>query len=110
MPLQPMDIQVLFLRLDTIGRESTAQQQAAAQGQDVAGKELAKQSQDRARQVSRAESLPDGAERVKDDNSEEEQERAADYGSSGERDNAPSSSTDDTFRDPDIGRTIDLSG
>lgn len=105
-----MDIQVLFLRLDTVARESTAQQQAAAQGQDVAGKELARQSLERARQVSKAEPLPDGVERVKDEESEEERENAAHHGSSGDRHDAGSSNADDTFRDPDLGRTIDLSG
>ena len=60
MALQPMDLQVLFMRLDTVGRESTAQQQAVAQGQQVAGEELAERSQALARQVRELEEMPDG--------------------------------------------------
>lgn len=105
-----MDVQVLFLRLDTIGRESTAQQQAVAQGQQVAGKELAEQSQARARQVSRTEELPDGSQGVKEDETEEEQGGNGNNGSKSREHGTASSDGGETFRDPDLGTTIDVSG
>ncbi len=109
MALQPMDLQVLFMRLDTVGRESTAQQQAVAQGQQVAGEELAERSQALARQVRELEELPDGSQKVEED----EEKDTSDGESRRERKGDDSSGASDSvrvFRDPDLGRTIDVSG
>ncbi len=112
MPIQPIDLQVLFSRLDNIGREAVGPQQAAAQGQDVAGAQLAEQSRAQARRVTDAEELPDGSEEVKEDESGEEQENSAKRRrrSTGESDEAEDRSAETEIRDPALGRTIDLSG
>ncbi len=112
MPIQPIDLQVLFSRLDNIGREAVGPQQAAAQGQEVAGAQLAEQSRAQARRVTDAEELPDGSEEVKEDESGEEQESSAKRRrrSTGESDEAEDRSTETEIRDPALGRTIDLSG
>ncbi len=113
MPIQPIDLQVLFSRLDNIGREAVGPQQAAAQGQEVAGAQLAEQSRAQARQVTDAEELPDGSEEVKEEESGEEQQSSARrrrQRSTGDGDEAADRSAQTEIRDPALGRTIDLSG
>lgn len=110
MAIQPIDLQVLFSRLDNIGRESTAAQQAAAQEQDVAGREIAEQSRATMRRVREAEEVPDGPERVSEDEEQatSQEERSRDTkGEDGETDSRGDSGA---FKDPDLGQTIDLSG
>lgn len=100
------------MRLDTVGRESTAQQQAVAQGQQVAGEELAERSQALARQVRELEELPDGLQKVEED--EQEGTSGGDSRGLNRRDNAERNNNAGeagiAFIDPDLGRTIDVSG
>lgn len=113
MPIQPIDLQVLFSRLDNIGREAVGPQQAAAQGQDVAGAHLAEQSRAQARRVTDTEELPDdGSEEVKEDESGEVYDGSTRRRrrSNAEGDEPDDRSAETEIRDPALGRTIDLSG
>ena len=108
MALQPIDLQTLFVRLSTIGREQSALKQAVAQNQHVAGEEIAQRSQDLGHTVQEADEVSEGPETVSDDQDSHKQH-------AGERekqahDEEKESRDDEVFRDPDLGHFVDLSG
>ncbi len=106
MALQPIDLQTLFVRLSTVGREQAGLKQAIAQGQEVAGREIAQRSQNASHVVREMDEVSEGPEKV-----EEEEERAQQGQQSdqpGERDDSPSKENKH-FQDPDIGQIIDVS-
>lgn len=108
MAIQPIDLQTLFVRLSTVGREQSAMKQAVVQAQTVAGEEIAQRSQDAGHTVHEADEVSEGPEQVND---EETGQPRRDEG--GHREKPPEEETvgeDDVFRDPDLGRNIDLSG
>lgn len=108
MAIQPIDLQTLFVRLSTIGREQSAQKQAIAQAQVVAGEEIAQRSQDSGHTVRETDEISDGPESVNEDESgENAREQGKREEKKGESDGP---GDDDVFRDPDLGQNIDLSG
>lgn len=108
MSIQPIDLQTLFVRLSTIGREQSAIKQAVAQNQLVAGEEIAQRSQDAGHTVHETDEVSEGPETVKDD---ETNQGKQEQGRSGNEDKTEENSDrDDVFRDPDLGQNIDLSG
>lgn len=107
MAIQPIDLQTLFMRLGQVGRDQATAQEAIHQAQNVAGSEIAQRSTEAARTVIESEEVSDGPELVND----------RDEASGGEHDH-PSHAGDhrdkddrrETFRDPDLGQIIDLTG
>ncbi|MFP4373530.1 MAG: hypothetical protein ACLFPO_04310 [Spirochaetaceae bacterium] len=107
MAIQPIDLQTLLMRLGQIGNEEAAMRHAAAQSQSVTGSEIARRSADQQRQVTEAETLPDGAERVHDD---ETGEGSTGGGKHGTEKNEDERHEDEVFQDPDLGQNVDISG
>lgn len=108
MALQPIDLQTLFVRLSTVGREQSAMKQAVAQSQVVAGEEIAQRSQDLGHTVQETDEVSEGPETVSDEqggtgrHAGEKEKRG--------RHEEDESRSDEVFRDPDLGHFIDLSG
>ncbi|TVQ26654.1 MAG: hypothetical protein EA383_04735 [Spirochaetaceae bacterium] len=107
MPIQPMDLQVLFSRLDNLSRETMGERNMLAQSQAVAGSEIAEKSQEQARSVSTAEDVSEGPDSIHDEN---EQEQREGRGRKHEGETSEQDSEGIVFRDPDLGGTIDISG
>lgn len=107
MAIQPIDLQTLFVRLSTVGREQSALKQAVAQAQTVAGEEIAQRSQDAGHTVREAEEVSEGPEQVKD---EEAGKKPRDQGSPRKREEEKEQEEEAVFRDPDLGQNVDLSG
>jgi hypothetical protein len=108
MALQPIDLQTLFVRLSTVGREQSAMKQAVAQNQLVAGEEIAQRSQDLRHTVRETDEVSEGPETVSDDQSGQKQ-------NAGEKEKQAhheeeQAGDDEVFRDPDLGHFVDLSG
>lgn len=106
MALQPIDLQTLFVRLSTVGREQAGIKQAVEQGQEVAGREIAQRSQNASQVVREADEVSDGPEKV-----EEEEERARQRKQNeqqGKREDSPSNENK-AFQDPEVGQYIDVS-
>lgn len=109
MPIQPMDLQVLFSRLDNISRETSGERNLLAQSQAVAGSEIAEKSQELARAVTTAEDVNQGPDTVHDD--EEENGQSGGRRRKRQVENATEQEHEGAvFRDPDLGGTIDISG
>lgn len=109
MSLQPIDLQTLFVRLSTIGREQSALKQAVAQNQAVTGSEIAQKSQNAGNTVREADEVSEGPETVNEEGQQGSPERhnMAEGENKGDED---SSDVEGEFRDPDLGQNIDLTG
>lgn len=105
MAIQPIDLQVLFSRLNQIGRDQALQRDAQVQAQAVAGSEIAEKSEERDHRVSELSTEEEGPENVNDE--AEGQHGEAGHQRSGEN---AEQSEDEVFRDPDLGQHIDISG
>jgi hypothetical protein len=109
MAIQPIDLQVLFLRLNQIGKEQAALQSAQTQSQTVVGSEIAQRSEQQNRAVTENQTIEGGPERVHDDESNEGQSGRFRH----EREQQQSEEEDEeqqVFQDPDLGRNVDLQG
>ncbi len=105
MALQPIDLQTLFVRLSTVGREQAGIKQAVEQGQEVAGREIAQRSQNASQVVREADEVSDGPEKVE----EEERARQRKHNEQrGKREDSPSNENK-AFQDPEVGQYIDVS-
>ncbi len=105
MAIQPIDLQVLFSRLNQVGREQAVQRDAQIQAQAVAGNEIAERSEEGDHRVAELSTDEEGPENVGDD-SEGKQ------GSSrqGHREKDDDEAKESIFRDPDLGQNVDISG
>ncbi len=107
MSLQPIDLQTLFVRLAAVGKEQSALRDAVAQNQAVVGSEIAQKSQEDAHTVRQSDGVSEGPETVDDEGHSQEQGAAGGRKRESEEESAPE---DEVFRDPDLGRHVDLSG
>jgi hypothetical protein len=106
MSIQPIDLQTLLVRLGEVGKEHNAQRAAAAQGQAVAGSEIAQRSQEEARTVTETHTLEEGPEDVGDEEEGQPHENEGEKRGRGEE----TSAGDGIFRDPDLGQNVDVTG
>jgi phage shock protein A len=106
MPLQPIDLQTLFVRLQQVGQEQSAVKDAATQAQAVAGQEIVQKSTAQASTVNVSPELQDQLENVNDAGQREQGRQEAKRRKKKER----SREDADLFRDPDLGQNIDISG
>jgi hypothetical protein len=105
MAIQPIDLQVLFSRLNQIGREQAALRDAQTQAQAVAGSEIAERSEEQDHRVSQLSTEQEGPEVVDEDGGGNQSETNEEH-SSGEKER----NDKEVLRDPDLGRHVDLSG
>ena len=106
MAIQPIDLQVLFLRLNQIGKDQAAIQGAQAQSQNVVGSEIAQRSEEQNRTVTENQTIDGGPEPVHDEESSEENPRHEHEQQHGEEEGADR----EVFRDPDLGQNVDIQG
>ncbi len=110
MSIQPIDLQVLFSRLEQLGKEQAIQKEVPVHNQLVQGAELARQAEAQDHAVNQAREVAgNGIAKVKDEkkkrrkpsDSRERELRKPD-------DAAPA--REEVVRDPDLGRNVDLMG
>ena len=106
MSIQPIDLQVLFARLNLVGREQTNQKNMILQAQAVAASEIAQKSEEEDRRVSKLNPEEDGPEKVSDESEAQQspQEQNGEHESTEER------AGQEVLRDPELGQNIDISG
>lgn len=106
MSIQPIDLQVLFARLNLVGREQAAQRSTILQAQAVAGSEIAERSEEESRRVTEVSSEEEGAEKVSDEPGSQQGPQEQGTGHESEQ----GSVNQEVLRDPDLGQNIDISG
>ena len=105
MAVQPIDLQVLFARLNQVGREQAILRDAQVQAQAVAGSEIAEQSEEQDHRVSQLAEAEEGPQIVDAESQGGQRENQQEHSRDGEEKRA-----NDVFRDPDLGQHVDLSG
>jgi len=104
--IQPIDLQVLFARLNLIGREQAAQRDSITQAQAVAANEIAQRSEEEDRRVSELSTEEEGPENISD----EGEGQQTPQGQGGQRGAEEHNPRQEVVRDPDLGQNIDISG
>jgi hypothetical protein len=106
MSVQPIDLQVLFARLNQISREQAVHKDAVIQGQAVTAQEIVQKSDEKGKTVTETNTDEEGPETVADQN---EQNSGAEQGDRRKHEeNGPTKPR--YFEDPDLGQNIDISG
>ena len=109
MPLLPIDLQVMFSRMDQVGKEQAIQKQASPEVQALQASELAKQTEQKDTSVNETHDVGEGLERVKEETSKRGRRRAS--GKKGEESEKKSrTGAKEYFKDPALGHHIDISG
>ena len=109
MAIQPIDLQTLFTQIDKIGKAQGAQREGLAVQQAIQGAQLQRKTEEHIQEVNEAQDTGDGVEKTNDRG----QRNAA--GGGGKREKGPGK--DDVteednsviFRDPTLGKNIDIS-
>lgn len=108
MAIQPIDLQTLFSRLHQISEDQAGLRDQAAQAQAVAGQESVKKAAQQASTVNLPEEMQEGPPTV--DDKEGEGEPQSNRRRKKKPENAEETPGPEVFRDPDLGRNIDISG
>lgn len=109
MALQPLDLQALFTQMDKVGKMQMAQREGVAIQQSLQGVATQKKVEE---QVQSVDTVKDGEESEGIKNQKNAQKRSKDQqdgGKSGGNDENPEEAKN-FFKDPGLGRNIDLSG
>lgn len=109
MPIQPIDLQNMFLRMSQIGKEQAEQRNIAAQQQAAQGSEFVKETEHKDHSVNQSDDVPEGPEDTDEDGRRkggQEQAETKKRREKGEQE----AKKKNYFDDPDLGHHIDISG
>jgi hypothetical protein len=106
MAIQPIDLQVLFARLNQIGREQSAHREMVSQTQAVAANEIAERSEEQDRKVGQLRTDEEGPEKTNEDG--EGSAQSSEQGT--RREDHEAADGQEVISDPDLGQNIDISG
>jgi hypothetical protein len=114
MAIQPIDLQTLFTQIDKVGKTQSDLKEGLQIQQALQGIRIQKKTEERAQTVNEFQNTGEGAERIKDRAS---RGQAGEEGTRRDRDNRADmdegeAATGDApvFRDPALGKNIDMSG
>jgi hypothetical protein len=115
MAIQPIDLQTLFTQVDKVGKTQSDLKEGLQIQQALQGIRMQKKTEERAQSVNESQNTGEGAERIKDRGPHRQ---AGEEGA--RRDRAEHRAADDdgeaapgdapVFRDPALGKNIDMSG
>ncbi|MFP4362340.1 MAG: hypothetical protein ACLFR1_00590 [Spirochaetia bacterium] len=108
MPIQPMDLQNLFMRMHEVSREQSVLKEGAHLQQTLQGSEIAKKAELKDHSVTETEDLGDGIEKTKD--GEEKKEQRKNEEEKREQEDKSGKKKKSYFDDPDLGHHIDITG
>ena len=109
MAMQPIDLQVLFTQLDKVARNQTQQREGLQIQAALNQVQSQKKAEEQVQSVNQAQDIGFGVPMVKDEKPQsqtQEREMKEDEEAQGETEE----SRNPAFRDPSLGRNIDISG
>jgi len=108
MGLAPIDLQTLFSQVDKVAKTQIAEKEGHVLHQSMQGAHLQRKVEEHIRQVSEAQNMGEGAEKINDHNKRNQQGAG---GKGKEKDEKEKDEEDQAFilRDPNLGRKIDIS-
>ena len=106
MPIQPIDMQTLFAKINQVGKEQAALKDISAQHQAMQNSEIEKQADQKIHTVNDPEDISDGAAKTDEDgHTNREKEQWA-----GNELPEEEAKKKEVVKDPDLGHHVDLSG
>ncbi|MDR2630241.1 MAG: hypothetical protein LBC60_04895 [Spirochaetaceae bacterium] len=111
MAIQPIDLQTLFTQLDKVGKNQTAQKEGLQIQQALQGEQIQRKTEERIQSVNESQDTGEGAETIRDRSSRKntgEEKQGREETGENPQDEKPGEPL--VFRDPDLGRNIDVSG
>jgi len=107
-PLLPIDLQTLFSQTNTVGKEQAAQKEAAPTAQSLQASQLVQKTEQRDNAVNETQHQEQGPEQVKG-RTRREPGASREKGKRG-KPTTPPEQKKDVFRDPELGKNIDVTG
>lgn len=107
MSLQPIDLQTLFSQLSQVSREQAALRDGLIQNQAVVGSEIVRKSEQEQHSVTESDEVADGPENVHDD---DEGQKKGEGQKERKRKGSEEDQKREVFREPYLGKNVDLSG
>lgn len=108
MAIQPIDLQTLFTQMDKVAKSQTALREGIALHQDLQGIQIQRKTEEQIKAVNETRHMgEDGAEKVKDRGAQAQNDEKE------KKERRPSPQEEEQkaviFRDPRLGRNIDIS-
>jgi len=109
MPIQPIDLQNLFLRMNQIGKEQAQMREIAVQHQSLQSSQFVKEAEHKDHSVNQPEDMTEGLNKTDEDGSGGQRSKG---GSAGEEEKKKQlkEKNQKFLQDPDLGHHIDISG
>jgi hypothetical protein len=112
MPIQPIDLQTLFLQMNQVSKDQAAGKDAAAGAQANQAAEFIKRAEEESTSVVQSDATEEGVERVKDgtkrSTAREKKRGGKDVPDDGTE--TDSGVEEEVVKDPNLGHHIDISG
>jgi hypothetical protein len=105
MPIQPIDLQILFSQMNQVGKDVAHQKEAALLSQSIQGGELVKETHHKDESVNQTKQVEDEVAKVRDDEKHKERKQQEPKGGEHREEKKKK-----VFQDPDLGTHIDISG
>ena len=107
MSLQPIDLQTLFAQLSQVSSKQAALRDGLIQNQTVVGNEIIRRSVQEQHSVTQSDEVADGPENVHDD---DESQKKGEGRKEKRRKESGEERKQEVFREPYLGKNVDLSG
>ena len=108
MPIQPIDLQNMFLRLNQIGKEQAELRETIAQQQSAQNSEFVRETEHKDHSVNEPTDVPDGLQKTDEDGSSKQSRKR--QGEKKEKEDENPEKEETIFSDPDLGNNIDITG
>jgi hypothetical protein len=111
MPIQPIDLQTLFMGMNQVGKDQASEKDSEALDRTNKAEQFIKKAEEQAKSTVQTEATDRGVERVKDGKKKYSGKEKAQEREEGEsEDEEASGKADPEFKDPNLGHHIDISG
>ncbi len=107
MPLLPIDLQVLFAQMNQVGKEQAIQKNISPLNQSLRGAEIVKETEGKDKSVNETKDVGEGLEKIKDEQRKEKKKEASKRKNGNKQEKKKENGI---FKDPDLGRHIDIVG
>jgi hypothetical protein len=111
MPIQPIDLQTLFMGMNQVGKDKASEKDTEALDSTNKAAQFIKKAEEQSKSTVQTDATERGVERVKDGRKKYSGKgKAQERGKEGVEDEATPEEGDAEFKDPNLGHHIDISG
>ena len=110
MPILPIDLQIMFSRMDQIGKEQAGQKQVSTEAQAAHASEMVKETEQKDNSVNESRDVGEGIEGVNEEQNKREKKSRAQKKKNKTSERKNGSRDRSFYSDPALGRHIDIDG